>query len=393
MSDLVAECLSLRRWAIPLLSRSVGPEQSVASLPRVALDAWRLFLAAETCSGALAARLGAAAALLPADACAALQRASLLEVQREMAARAQLATLDVIAEQCEVEPAVLKGGVHAADGGEAFDLADIDLLLDGGDAATLGRALIDEGGYSFDARTAQYRSDGAITVELHTDLEVGYGVEIAMQTETVRLGGFRRLRRLSPGAHVVHCIQHSTTKHALRRGHLRDVLLIADALDDCSPADIAAVARALHGSRVDGVYAATLALAQSMRATSSSGAPADPFVRMAAGKYATSVWLPLGAPSLPLLLDHAPAFVASAADGWRVTKGYLTTEVQPASRWYSSRIARISPALATALGAIVRTPYRLVALGCAAVLGGVIRVVYALRWSRDDREPSSRPPQ
>jgi len=384
MTDRVAECLRLREWVIPLLTRSVGPDEAVASWPNVSAGGWSLFLAAETVAWPLSNRLGAAISCLPQPVRAELDRATRLEVQRIMAARAELAVVDRIADSCALEPIVLKGGVALADGSHGFDLGDLDLLLPAAQIERFAEALMD-GGFNYHRAIAvSYTSDGALPIELHDALEVGYAVKPAAETEHVPLARFRRLRRLSPVAHVMYMIQHSTTKHALRRGHLRDVLLIGSTLDGCSAAERAEVERAVKASPMRALYGATLALA---RATQSDGArspaPAtDEFRRVAAGKYATSVWFPQGAPSmLPLFLDQVPHFVASVADARRLAFGYLRTGNPPGSRWHSPGLARISAPLANGLGVAARTPYRLMALSAACAVGSYIRLCYRWRWS------------
>lgn len=391
MTGLVAECLGLRRWALPLLARSVSPEDSAKTIPTVSPRAWALFLAAETVSRPLAARLGQFSALLPTSSQHALRHSAREEAQRVMAARAQLANIDQIAEWCALEPVVLKGGVHAADGGEGFDLGDLDLLLDSGDVVRFRQALVEQGGYRFHPRLDQLKLDGAITVELHDHLEVGYGIELAGGTANQHLAGFQRLGRLAPAAHVAYCIQHTTTKHPLRRGHLRDVLLIADALDDCSAEELVQLETALRASRSRDVYLQTLTLARSLQPCATTTSPVlDPFTRFAAGKYATSVWFPSGsAAAFPLLLDHIPHFVAPPADAWRLIVGYLGTDVQALSRWNSPLLSRVAPRLAIALGTIVRTPYRIVALAYALIVGVAIRILYALVW-RSLASPNSK---
>jgi hypothetical protein len=178
-------------------------------------------------------------------------------------------------------------------------------------------------------------------------------------------------------------IQHSTTKHALRRGHLRDVLLIASALDGCTASERDDVARAVHASPMRHVYEPTLALARATQREENAPAFApDVFRRVAAGKYATCVWFPDGPPSmLPLFLDQVPHFVASSADARRLVVGYLNTENPVGSHWYSTSIARVSAPAARALGVAARTPYRLLALSAAGVLGAYIRWRYRRRWS------------
>jgi hypothetical protein len=369
---------------MPLLTRSVSPDEAVASWPNVSAGAWSLFLAAETTAWPLSNRLGAAVSRLPDSVRAELDRATRLEVQRIMAARAELSVIDRIAESCDVEPVVLKGGAALVDGSPGFDLGDLDLLLPAEQIQRFGDALV-EGGFAHHRAIAiSYRSEGALPIELHDALEVGYAVQSAADVEHVPLASFRRLRRLTPAAHVLYMIQHSTTKHALRRGHLRDVLLIGSALDSCSTDERLEVERAVLASPMRELYAVTLALA---RATQSDGARTaapvtDEFRRVVAGKYATSVWFPQGSPSLlPLFLDQVPHFVASAADARRLVFGYLKTGNPPGSRWHSPALARISAPLAHGLGVAARTPYRLMALSAACAVGSYIRWCYRQKWS------------
>jgi hypothetical protein len=385
MTDRVLECLRLREWAIPLLTRSVSPDQAIAAWPQVSSAAWTLFLAAETCAWPLSQRLGASVALLPDAARAELDRATRLELQRIMAGRAELALVDRIATQSDLAPIVLKGGVALADGSHGFDLGDLDLLLPLDEMKRLGDALVANGFTFHPAMGGSYTADGALPIELHDALEVGYAHEPAAKVESVTFAAFRQLRRLTPVGHVLYMIQHSTTKHALRRGHLRDVLLIGSTLDRCSAAERAEITRAVERSPMRHVYEATLDFASATQ-DDASRRPApkvDEFRRVAAGKYATSIWFPHGSPSLlPLFLDQVPHFVASWADARRHVLGYLGTGVPEGSRWHSGRLAQLSAPLARTLGAAVRTPYRLMALSAAWAVGTYIRFCY--------RRPSTR---
>ncbi|MDB4916027.1 MAG: putative nucleotidyltransferase [Gemmatimonadetes bacterium] len=373
MIDVVAECLSLRRWAIAVLAHS----SPTRPFPEVSVPSWRFFLATESCARHLVARLGSMAPTLPPAARAVLQTAARDETQRVMAARAQLMAMDGLAERLGLEPVVLKGGMHAIDGGDVFDLCDVDLLLPRDDIPPFTHAM-QQAGYRFNPSLEQLSMAGGVIVEPHYDLEVGYGVEVIGNGESVRMPVCRRLRRLAPAAHLAFCVQHTTTKHPLRRGHLRDVLLIADAMNDCSPAELADVRLALGHTTGAEVYLSTLDFADSIR----SHAPVhDPFVRVAAAKYATADWFPNGPTSdYPLQFDHVLQFVAPAAEWWRLVKGYLTTNRAPTSRGYSRTVARYSRPLAAGVAVMARTPYRLVALGNAFAVAMAIRICYALHW-------------
>jgi hypothetical protein len=334
--------------------------------------------------------LGASAARLPSDARVELDRAARLELQRIMAGRAELAVIDRVADSCGVQPIVLKGGVALADGSHGFDLGDLDLLLPAEDMERFGRALVEHGFTFHPAMGGSYKNEGALPIELHDALEVGYGVQSAAETGHVPFARFRRLRRLTPAAHVLYMIQHSTTKHALRRGHLRDVLLIGSTLESCTMAEREEIARAVQMSPMRQIYEATLSFA---RATQRDGtrepmSAVDEFRRVAAGKYAACVWFPRGPSLLPLFHDHVLHFVASTGDARRLALGYLRTEVPEGSRWHWSSLARISPPLARGVGAVVRTPYRLVALTAAFAMGSYIRLNYRVRWRRQTSRPT-----
>jgi hypothetical protein len=384
MTDRVAECLLLREWVIPLFTRSVSPDEAIASWPKVSSAAWTLFLAAEVCAWPLSQRLGASVARLPQDVRAELDRATRLELQRIMAGRAELAVVDRIAEECDAAPVVLKGGVALADGSHGFDLGDLDFLLPSDEMERFGQALAANGFTVKSKIGGTYLAEGALPIELHDALDVGYAVQPAAAIESSPFASFRRLRRLTPAVHVLYMIQHSTTQHALRRGHLRDVVLIGSTLDLCSPADRDEIQRAVQASPMRHLYEATLNFARATQADVSRGPapPVDEFRRVAAGKYATSVWFPSGSPSLlPLFLDHVPHFVASGADARRLVMGYLSTSVPDASHWYSTTLARLSEPLARGVGAAVRTPYRLMALSTAWAVGTCIRLCYRWRWN------------
>ncbi len=381
LTDLVAQALELRRWAVALLARRIEPPAAVERFPRVSLEAWRLFLAAEVVALPLSRRLGESIALLAAEYRVALEQATRGEMQRVMSARAQLADIDRMADALGVEPVVLKGGVAAIEGNEPVDLGDVDLLLDTNDWDAVSQALV-ERGFVRDVAIPLFMAAGAVPVELHTELDVGDGVASAAGIASQRLTRFRRLRRLTPVAHIAYVVQHSTTHHAVRRGHLRDVMLVAGGLAGCSPEEVRELERALSRAQTGTAYADMLRFSQAMLATDDASAIADPFTKIAAAKYAMAGWPDGSGAPFPLMMHHVPFFVASAEDGWRVARSYLTGEVRKPSPWYSAAIARRSPRVAEWLAMLVRTPYRVTALATACAAAIVIRRRYSSRWSR-----------
>src|SRR4051812_47106843 len=110
-SHLVSQCLLLRAWALRFLSSG-----DASGFPEVEPAAFHLFVAAEAIAWPLSQRLGAAAAGLPEYARDELTRAGREELQRIMAARAELAWLDRMAERAGVAPVILKGAVAVTDG-------------------------------------------------------------------------------------------------------------------------------------------------------------------------------------------------------------------------------------------------------------------------------------
>lgn len=290
-----------------------------------------------------------------------------------MTVRAQLGDIDRIGDALGVEPVVLKGAVAAVDGDEPVDLGDIDLLLTHPDFDALAGALVEEG-FTRDAVIAVFEAPNHMPIDLHDALDVGFGLTSVGGTDSVRLPRYRRLRRLAPVAHAIYSMQHSTTHHVVRRGHLRDVVLLADALASCSASQRREIDEAVATSPAADIYRKSLAISTGI---------GDPFESIAAAKYAMAVRWPRGSGSLfPLRLHHVPFFVASTQDGWRIVRSYLAGDVPTRSRWYSTTVAQRAPRLAGWIAIAVRTPYRVVALAAAWAAALGIKRRYAQRWAR-----------
>lgn len=379
--DLVAECLGLRHWALSIFTGTIRRPELISACPPASSRAWALFLATEACAHALSTCLAADVALLPAHARCALEHATRLEVQRTMAARGQLAALDVLAAESGVSPTVLKGGVHIADRGEAFDLADIDLLLTTAALELFHGVVLERGGYVVAPSIEQLSMDGGITLELHDHLAVGPAKPIRLTGAARPIPGFRALHQLAPADHVIYCIQHSTTKHPFRRGHLRDVLMIADAMNDCSPYDLALVEELLAASEHGVTYSETLRLANAIRPGTAPGVPVrDVFRRIAACKYAAGQWIPDTSPLMAALTyDRVAQFITPPREWGAQIREYLVTDF-PASRARIPFAARLSRRLTRPLELAVRTPVRLVALLSAFMIAMALRGIHAYRW-------------
>lgn len=359
----------------------MNPHIAAHGFPPVSPAAWRLFLATEVIALPLSRRLGDATTLLDAGQRATLERAMRAELQRVMSARAVLAEIDRFSVSLHLTPIVLKGGVAAIDGGEPVDLGDVDLLLESARHDALGDAL-ETRGFVRAASFPTFSAPGAVPVELHTELDVGHGLESAGGGASQPIPGFERLRRPSAVAHVVYVIQHATTHHGVRRGHLRDVMLIAGALAQGSADDLREIERALDASPARGVYRDMLCFAQHMIAHGDTTTIDDPFANIAATKYALFARWPQGTRAFPLLQQHVPFFVASGSDGRRLVHHYLISESATTSVWHSAVLARRSPQLARVVAMVVRAPYRITALAVAWAAAMVIRRRYSTRWSR-----------
>ena len=374
----VRGALSLRAPTLALLAgRPLAHEERDALGAGAA--AWRLFLAAECCALPLARalrRAGAWNALAP-EARAAAAAAEARELQRVLAARVGLAELDGVCAALGISPVVLKGGATVADG-TPLDLGDLDLLVTGpaGDALA---AVLGARGYEGAPEGDALTRPGCLPVELH-DAVAYAGVDhaaVAAGTAgappTAPLANCRALRRLVGAPAVLLLLRHGVLHHPFRRGHLRDLVVIADALGRCAPGEVDAVARACDADPAAPALADTLALARALHA----GAPtADPRAvrRAAAHKYlvALGTWRRAVrlAPRWPALLCAAldrPA--ARYAPLWDT----LASRTQEDPRWHLPPLARHAPRLAARIGATARLPYRATLVACALAAGPFAR--------------------
>lgn len=272
----VLGALQLRGWALRTLC-SAAP---AAAPPPASAQAWRLFLAVEQCALALSARAGR---VLPPAAAAAVERRVLDETRRVLSARARLRRLDGAARDGGLRLVVLKGGVPLLRGGDGPRLQDVDVLGSPADAAALA-AMLDEGGYAAHGRAASHRlavraAEGDIPVEIHTAVP---GLSAAVWERVRPVSKASALLVLHPRDHLRYLLLHSAVQHADRRGRLRDLLVVAEAVRHASVEDL----RAVEGDLAAEPQAAVLARQLEMGRGVAEGVPcADAFELTAAGTY------------------------------------------------------------------------------------------------------------
>lgn len=248
---------------------------------------WALFLGVERCALPLSRVLPsdplspAAAGILPARA--------LAELQRVLAARAQLLTLAAAAAERGWTAVVLKGGAGVAAGDPPLDLVDVDVLVPRRLAAEVA-GYLDGSGYDRQGRDRDVESSsfwhlaarhapGSILVEVHFTVPGLEPVDQAI-ARAVPLPG-RPLLRLAPADELWHLLAHGVTQHLYRRGNLRELRLVRAALSRCSAEDRREVDARTRAHPDGAVMQAVLRMAEWPEGT----APADPFTSMAAGNY------------------------------------------------------------------------------------------------------------
>lgn len=244
----VASALALRRWALLTLASAAheSGEPATGGPPPTPPATWKAFLEAEACALPLARALPASrrAALAP-EIKAPLDARSSVELKRALAARGQLRTISDLASSDGLRVIALKGGVAVGTGFD-LDLEDLDLLLTLDDARRLETGLLRAGYRSQRGGSPRHLGTlfmpGGIGVDLHTTLSrAGKSVPDDLWSATLPLEGLAGIERLNPAEHLWHLLCHVAVDHPERLGRIRDLLLIARALEDCSQADVNAV--------------------------------------------------------------------------------------------------------------------------------------------------------
>ncbi len=269
----VRDALRLRAAAIQVLAR----RQPDSPLAGCSAGTWQVFLRTERCALALKARLEVRDSHIEA--------AATRELQRILSARGHLLRIGQLAAAHHMPAIVLKGGVAALTSTAPVDLNDVDVLVRPPDAERLA-ALLDQDGFHAagpggTVHLAQRVAPNAVDIEVHfalSDVELNE----AMWSRARPLDGVAGLSRLGPADFLWHVLVHSVVTHPHRRGSLRDVLLMADALNDCSAAQVQQVERLIAGHPLVQPLSDVLAMARELR---DGVAVRDRFQREAAANY------------------------------------------------------------------------------------------------------------
>ena len=261
MFDRVREALALRGAVLPLLSRRELDEHERATLLSARPESWRLLLASECCALAVGARMRERRLLadLATDVHVEIEHAEMRELQRVLAARTTLATLDQLAVDLGVTLIVFKGGVSVADASrEKVDMGDVDVVIAEEHASRIWNALTEVGwrprfqttislAEMIDSdRFVPLDPPGAgLPVDFHT--RIGYSSEKSPDRATRPLPGFRALHASRGARAFLTLLRHTVIHHPHRRGHLRDLVFLADELGALPALERDAIAAGIAG--------------------------------------------------------------------------------------------------------------------------------------------------
>jgi hypothetical protein len=164
-----------------------------------------------------------------------LQERAVVESQRIESARRQLAVAADVAAELGCKVVALKAGVAAIDPGHAVDLVDVDVLVEPRHARGFVAALDSRGyrpGGSSAAHLAARWSDEPLPVEVHTTLDPsGRPLPDDFWNRVQPSEKFDGLHLLNPRDHLWHILTHVVVSHPNRQGHLRELLLIGNAIE------------------------------------------------------------------------------------------------------------------------------------------------------------------
>ncbi|HEU4557197.1 MAG TPA: nucleotidyltransferase family protein [Longimicrobium sp.] len=276
----LGEALALRGWALRLLAGAAAMPP-----PEAGAGSWAVFAHTERCAHPLLQALARARIALPVPAERVLRAYADTELKRILSAAAQLHALRGVARETGWTVVVMKGGVLATTPARAVDVLDLDVLLLPAEARALAARLDATLGYvtleadpdprAGMAHLAQRIAPHHVQVEIHERVS-GLAEPAALLARVEPLEGAPGLFRLHAGDHLRHLLEHGVRDHPDRRGSLRDLLLVADAVRRAP--DVPAEAWGGGAQAERNVLAMARALAE-------GDAPPDAFAAEAAARY------------------------------------------------------------------------------------------------------------
>lgn len=299
LNQAAAHGLRLRAWVLQLLAGQAVPAPT--GLPA---HAWGRFLRAERCALPVRGRTQRLGVALPEEVQVMLEDGATRELQRWLSMQGQLRLVGRLAAEQGLAVVALKGAAFACAGGEPLDVADLDVLARPGDAQRLGAVIDRAGGHRRRGADADAPTPGryvlgarvapeSVPVEVHFEVPfVGDAVDV---WAGVRPGACGVLL-LEPADHLWHLLVHSAVHHLVRRGQIRELILLTGAVRACTAADLSRVERHIDGHPARVALDGLLAMARALAA----GEPApDRFERIAAVRHGAAYtarplrWIPV----------------------------------------------------------------------------------------------------
>ncbi len=383
----IREALAIRSIVLPILANGTVTEAGCVTLTRATEAAWRLFLRAECCATPVAGALRRCGLFdgLPAAITVVLRAAESRELQRSLSAQAQLRQIDLLAYASGLSATVLKGGAMAAEG-VVIDLGDVDIASGAPERDTLWAALIGCGYAAGSGVAPAAAAPGAIPRspslpfgKHFPPLTIGGGLPIELHLAHVSdatrpLRGFRSLVRCVGGAPLYDMLLHVVVQHTFRRGHLRDLIVLADAIGTCRADELAEVrARCRRNAHSDELIAM---LDQSTAIA--TGAPISdpgPTRQIVARKYTLvagrEAWVSRAVPRWPARLAFVPLERASLRRSELASLFRDKSHDHPV--YQLRRLRTYAPRVADLMGALMATGYHALLAGAVAGAGPLIR--------------------
>jgi len=252
MDPEIRQALGARRFARAVLSPGQdGRDALLGCDPELfrSLEGWRLFLRVERCAYPLRQVLEQDALLprLPAPFEELLRHEAEWELEHIRSARRQLHLIGAWAVRHGCRPIVLKGGLSALDH-SGIDLNDLDILLPKAEGERLVAALLEQGyrqcGSAGVIHLRGIQRQGELMIEVHSALTADEAESAWARRNPQAIGSAAAgLWRLPPGDHLWHVLMHAVVTHTPRRGRIRDLLLLGEAIAGCPTQDLEDVRR------------------------------------------------------------------------------------------------------------------------------------------------------